>query len=193
MPLPLLLASTSPYRKNLLGRLRLPFQAVAPGVDEERLRDPTAAPAVVAATLARAKAEAVAGSHPGTVVIGSDQVLAFAGEVLGKPGTPARAIAQLQRLQGHRHELITAVAIVHPGGIVEFADTTRLSMRPLGVAEIERYVAADQPLDCAGAYKIEALGISLFAAIDGEDQTAIVGLPLLRLCTELRRLGFPLP
>ena len=108
-------------------------------------------------------------------------------------GPSAAAAAQLQRLQGRQHELITAVAIAHRGGVVEFADVTRLCMRTLTGAEIDRYIAAEQPLGCAGGYKIEGLGIALFAAIDSEDHTAIVGLPLLRLAAELRQLGFAIP
>ena len=117
------------------------------------------------------------------------------GEILDKPGTPERAIEQLLALQGREHELVTAVAIAVTGNErpVEFLDVTRLCMRPLERAEIERYVAAEAPLDCAGSYKIEGLGISLFHGIDCEDQTAIIGLPLLRLAAELRQLGCRLP
>ena len=115
------------------------------------------------------------------------------GAILDKPGTAPNAIAQLQRLQGKEHQLLTAVAIAHPGGLVEFVDATFLRMRPLTAAEIERYVAAEQPLDCAGSYKIEGLGIALFTRIQGEDQTAITGLPLLRLGQELRALGLCVP
>lgn len=190
---PIVLASTSPYRRQLLGRLGLPFTCEAPGIDETAAKDTTSDPMELARTLARQKASAVAGRHPGSMVIGSDQVATIDGEVLDKPGTAPAAVQQLQRLQGRQHTLLTAVAIHRSGETVDFVDVTRLCMRPLTDSEIERYVAADQPLDCAGSYRIEALGISLFAGIDCEDQTAIVGLPLLRLCAELRQLGVPLP
>ncbi len=192
---PIVLASTSPYRRQLLERLALPFSCDAPGVDESAVKSAGGGPFELAAELARRKALAVAERHPGAVVIGGDQVATIDGEVLDKPGTAAAAAAQLQRLQGRQHTLVTAVAIAGPtaGALAEFLDVTRLLMRTLGSAEIERYVAADRPLDCAGSYRVEGLGISLFAAIDCEDQTAIVGLPLLRLCTELRQLGIAIP
>ena len=189
----LVLASTSTYRRDLLQRLRVPFSCVAPGVDEAALKATRLDPMALAAELAQRKARAVAARHPGAIVIGSDQVATIDGEVLDKPGTAARAVAQLQRLQGREHQLLTAVSIVHPGGEANFGDVTRLCMRVLSAAEIERYVAQDQPLDCAGSYKIESLGIALFAAISCEDQTAIVGLPLLRLAAELRQLGLVTP
>lgn len=190
---PLLLASTSPYRKQLLERLRVPFTCEAPGVDEASVKAQLREPLAVVRELARKKAQAVAGKHPGAIVVGSDQVATLDGAILDKPGSVASAQAQLQRLQGQEHQLLTAVAIVHPGGLVEFLDATFLRMRPLSTAEIERYVAADQPLDCAGSYKIEGLGIALFSRVQGEDQTAIQGLPLLRLAQELRGLGLQVP
>lgn len=189
----LVLASTSPYRRDLLQRLRLPFACEAPGIDEAAVKARLRDPAGLATELARQKAAAVAARHPGALVIGSDQVATIDGDVLDKPGTAERAAAQLQRLQGREHALLTAVAIAHPGGVATFLDVTRLCMRSLTGEEIERYVAADRPLDCAGSYKIEGLGIALFAAITAEDQTAIVGLPLLRLAAELRQLGLAIP
>ncbi len=147
----------------------------------------------IARSLARAKAERVFEAYPDALVVGSDQGATLDGQRLDKPGSADRAIDQLRRLRGRQHQLLTAVAIRHPGGLAEFVDVTRLCMRDLDDGEIDRYVAADQPLDCAGSYKIESLGISLFAAIDSEDQTAIQGLPLLRLSAELRQLGLRLP
>lgn len=187
------LASTSPYRRQLLERLRLPFTSVSPGVDEAAVKQRLRAAEAVVQELARQKALAVVAHHRDALVIGSDQCVCLDGDILDKPGSAPAAIAQLQRLQGRAHELLTAVAIAHRGGVVEFLDRTRLRMRPLTAAEIERYVAAEQPLDCAGSYKIEGLGVALFDRIECEDQTAIVGLPLLRLCAELRKLGAPLP
>ncbi|MEO6597778.1 MAG: Maf family protein [Planctomycetota bacterium] len=192
-PPQLVLASTSRYRRELLERLRVPFTCQAPGVDEDAVKRTLSTPEAVVRELARQKAQAVAAHHPDAIVIGSDQCACLGNDVLDKPGSAPAAVAQLQRLQGHTHELLTAVAIAHRGKLVEFIDRTRLVMRSLTTAEIERYVAAEQPVDCAGSYKIEALGIALFERIDGQDQTAIMGLPLLRVCEELRRLGLPVP
>lgn len=190
---PLVLASTSPYRRELLARLCAPFTCERPGVDEDMVKRTLTDPLAIVQELARQKARAVAARHPAAIVIGSDQAATIDGAVLDKPGTAANAIAQLTRLQGRAHRLLTAVAIVHPGGMAEFVDTTTLLMRALSPAEIERYVATERPLDCAGSYQIEKLGITLFERIDGGDQTAIIGLPLLRLCSELRQLGMQLP
>ncbi len=189
----LILASTSPYRRDLLARLALPFTTIAPGVDEDTVKRTAPDALAVVTTLARAKAQAVAASRRGAIVIGSDQAATLDGIVLDKPGSAANAQAQLARLQGREHRLLTAVAIVHPRGLVEFVDTTLLAMRTLSAAEIARYVAAERPFDCAGSYKIEGLGIALFERIVGGDPTAIVGLPLLRLAAELRALGLPVP
>jgi septum formation protein len=190
---PIVLASTSSYRRELLARLQVPFTCDRPGVDEDVVKRSLTDPLAIVQELARRKARAVAARHPGAIVIGSDQAATIDGAVLDKPGTTANAIAQLTRLQGRAHRLLTAVAIVHPGGLAEYVDTTTLHMRALSPAEIERYVHTERPLDCAGSYQIEKLGIALFDRIDGGDQTAIIGLPLLRLCVELRRLGVPLP
>jgi septum formation protein len=187
------LASTSPYRRQLLERLGLAFTVEAPGVDESAIKRASTDPAETVRKLAAAKANAVAARHAGAIVIGSDQAAVADGAVLDKPGSADAAHAQLQRLQGREHFLMTAVAIVHAGGTVEFVDTARLVMRKLTAAEIERYVAADRPLDCAGSYKFENRGIALFERVEAADQTAITGLPLLRLCAELRALGVTLP
>ena len=189
----LVLASASPYRRQLLERLQLPFEWVDPAVDEDLTKTLAVEPELLARELARKKAIAVLERHPDAHVIGGDQVATIDGLVLNKPGTPDRARAQLTKLQGREHALLTAVTIAHSGGLVEFLDVTRLCMRTLEPAEIDRYLAADQPFDRAGSYRIEGLGIALFAGIDSEDQTAIVGLPLLRLATELRQLGFSSP
>ncbi len=186
----LILASTSTYRRHLLERLRVPFTCERPGVDEDLVKKQLREPLAVVQELARQKALAVAQRFPGAVVIGSDQAATLDGEILDKPGTVGNACAQLARLQGREHQLLTAVAIAHAGGVVQWVDTTRLCMRVLSGEEIERYVLAEQPLDCAGSYKIEGLGVALFDRVMSEDQTAIVGLPLLRLCRELRGLGF---
>jgi septum formation protein len=205
MPGRLVLASTSRYRAELLGRLGLPFETSDPAVDEARVAGAAGplAPRERAALLARAKAVAVASRLASdraggrTVVIGSDQVCALEREVLSKPGTSERACATLARLAGRTHELFTAVCLVvvenGSTSIEEFVDTTRLTMRALDAERIARYVARDEPLDCAGAYKVEAAGIALFERIDAVDHTAIVGLPLIGVTTRLLALGFELP
>ncbi len=192
-PRPLVLGSTSVYRRELLQRLRLPFTVAAPAVDETPL--PGEPPAQLAQRLALAKAHAVATLHPEAVVIGSDQVADLAGQPLGKPGDHARATAQLQRMRGHTVVFHTAVAVVcHASG---FAQTdlapVRVRFRELSDAEIERYLRAEQPYDCAGSAKSEGLGISLLEAIDSDDPTALIGLPLIRTCRLLRAAGLVLP
>lgn len=189
----LVLASTSPYRRALLERLCVPFTVEAPGIDEAVAKSAGGNPLAIVQQLALQKATAVQRRHPDAIVIGCDQVATVDGIVLDKPGTEANARAQLQALRGREHRLLTAVAIAHAGGLREFVDTTRLILRPLADDEIARYLAADAPFDCAGSYKIEGLGITLFDRIDSRDYTAIVGLPLMQLSAELRRLGLRLP
>ncbi len=192
-PRPLVLGSTSVYRRELLQRLRLPFTVAAPAVDETPL--PGEPPAQLAQRLALAKAHAVATLHPGAVVIGSDQVADLAGQPLGKPGDHARATAQLQRMRGHTVVFHTAVAVVcHASGFVQTdLAPVRVRFRELSDAEIERYLRAEQPYDCAGSAKSEGLGISLLEAIDSDDPTALIGLPLIRTCRLLRAAGLVLP
>jgi septum formation protein len=192
-PPPLILASTSRYRREQLAQLGVPFTARAPACDEDALKDPALAPEQLAVHLARAKARSLAAAEPGAAVIGADQVAAIGAEVLGKPGSVERAEAQLARLSGRTHVLVTAVAIAHDGRILEHTDVTRLWMRPLSRSQIERYVASDAPLDCAGSYRIEARGIALFERIESADHTAIVGLPLIALTSMLASLGYPVP
>ena len=188
----LILASTSAYRKALLERLNLPFEAIPSNADEsaetnENNRE-------LAARLAYAKAQDVWKDHPEAIVIGSDQVADLDGERLRKPGTDERAIAQLQRCSGKTVNFYTAVAILGPGGTrVDHLDITEVSFRHLKLAEIQRYVQVEQPLDCAGAFKAEALVISLFTAINSEDPTALTGLPLIWVSNSLRDLGLPNP
>jgi len=183
----LILASTSKYRAKLLERLALPFSALAPGVDESLFKQGAASH--VARTLAIAKAEALVAQYPDAVIIGSDQVCALDDVILDKPGTAENAHAQLTRMSGCTHELITAVAITFRGHTDIHVDETRLTMRQLSVEEIRRYVQHDKPLDCAGSYKVESLGIALFDRIESKDFTAIEGLPLLAVAAMLRRCG----
>lgn len=189
----LILASTSRYRQELLSRLGVPFTAVAPDCDEDAFKARGLSPRGLAETLALAKAESVRAAHPEAVILGSDQVATVDGEVLGKPGSREGAAAQIERLAGRTHLLITAMALVHPGGVLRHTDVARLTMRPLTRAQIERYVAADDPVDCAGAYKLEQRGVALFSSVDAADHTAITGLPLVALCGMLAELGFELP
>jgi septum formation protein len=199
MPPPpdLILASTSRYRRLLMERLGLPFRAVAPACDEEALKDPALPPRQLAEHLAEAKAASIAVQEPTAVVIGSDQLAAVEVDgvwtVLGKPGTAERAVAQLALLSGRTHLLITAVVVARGGERWRHTDVARLTMRRLDRAALERYVAADQPLDCAGAYKLEQRGITLFAAIESVDSSAITGLPLLALTGILAGAGYALP
>jgi septum formation protein len=191
-PRPLILGSTSAYRRGLLERLRIPFTVVAPDVDETPL--PGEPPASLAQRLALAKAQAVARLHPGSVVIGSDQVADFHGEPLGKPGDHARAVAQLRKMRGHTVTFQTAVAVVcHESSFCQQAlAPVRVRFRDLSDAEIEHYLRAETPYDCAGSAKSEGLGIALLSSIDNDDPTALVGLPLIRTCDLLRAAGIPL-
>ena len=192
-PRALILGSTSPYRRALLQRLRLDFTVAAPDVDETAL--PGEAPRDLALRLALAKAYAVAAHNPGAVVIGSDQVADLAGQPLGKPGTHERATAQLRQMSGHSVIFQTAVAVVCPETGFEQVDLAPVVVRfrELSDAEIERYLRAEQPYDCAGSAKSEGLGISLLDAIDSDDPTALIGLPLIRTCRMLRAAGLVLP
>jgi septum formation protein len=187
----LVLASTSPYRRELLARLRLPFTTVRPDVDERPL--PGEAPLALALRLAEAKAAAVARLHPEARVIGSDQVADLDGSALGKPGGREAAIAQLLAMSGRSVAFRTAVAVASKGSVSSAVDTTVVRFRELGRDEVMRYVDVEQPLDCAGSFKSEGLGISLFEAIETTDPTALVGLPLIATAGLLRRSGLALP
>ena len=190
MPAPaLILASTSRYRRELLARLRLPFDSVAPEVDETP--QPKEAPSRLAERLAEAKSRAVAERFPQAVVIGSDQVADLDGSPLGKPGSHAAAVEQLQRLSGRSVVFHTAVAVscLERGFFGAAAAPVRVRFRSLSAAEIEHYLRTEQPYDCAGSAKSEGLGIALLEAIDSDDPTALIGLPLIRTADLLRRVG----
>ncbi|WP_325545464.1 Maf family protein [Ramlibacter sp.] len=186
---PLVLGSTSRYRRELLERLGIPFEVAAPGVDETAL--PGEAPAQIARRLALAKAHAVAQRFPHAVVIGSDQVADLEGEPIGKPGTHERATQQLRLMSGRTVVFQTALAVVCRETQYEALDlaAVRVSFRSLTDAEIEAYLRAEQPYDCAGSAKSEGLGIALLDAIDNDDPTALVGLPLIRTCRMIRAAG----
>lgn len=190
---PLILASTSRYRKELLARLGLAFTTEAPGVDEDAVKATGLAPRRLAEVLAERKAAAVAARHPGSVVIGSDQLVADGDRILGKAHTRDGAADQLRSLRGRSHELVTAVHVIHPGGAERHLAIATLAMRGLSDAAIARYVAADDPVDCAGSYKLECRGIALFSAIACDDHSSIIGLPLIWLSGVLGRLGYEVP
>lgn len=186
---PLILASTSRYRRELLQRLRLPFAVESPHTDETPL--PGEAPAALALRLALAKARAVAAQHPEAVVIGSDQVADLHGQPIGKPGDLERAVQQLRRMSGQQVVFQTAVAVVRCDRSFERAllAPVTVTFLTLSDAEIERYLSLDQPFDCAGSAKSESLGVALLERIDSDDPTALVGLPLMRTCRLLREAG----
>jgi septum formation protein len=188
----LILASTSPFRRELLERLGLTFTVESPDVDEAHLPDEP--PTERALRLAAAKAEAVALRNPRAVVIGSDQVAAAGGVILDKPGTAERAIQQLKHLSGSQARFHTACAVRwhNTGYSVNHLESVTVAVRDLTTAEIENYVAREQPLNCAGSFKSEGLGIALFSRIESEDPTALVGLPLIWLAGALRQAGYRL-
>jgi len=188
----LILGSTSVYRRELLERLRIPFSVESPHVDESPL--PGELPATLACRLALAKAQAVAERFPDAVVIGSDQVADLDGVALGKPGTHARAVRQLRQMSGQVVIFQTAVAVVckQSGFSQESLALVKVKFRELSDAEIENYLQAEQPYDCAGSAKSEGLGIALLERIDNDDPTALVGLPLIRTAALLRAAGIDL-
>lgn len=189
----LVLASTSAYRRQLLERLGLPFTTAASNVDETPLPGESAIDLVH--RLARSKAEEVAKRHRNSLVIGSDQLAVSGRDILGKPASGERAIAQLKSLSGQRVTFNTAVHVFNSdtGANEGHLDVTTVHFRPLADAEIERYVARDKPYDCAGGFKVEALGIALFTRVESQDPTGLIGLPLIWLASALRRNGFTLP
>ena len=189
---PLVLGSSSAYRRQLLERLGLPFTVQSPGIDETPL--PGEAPAALASRLALAKACAVAEQFPDSVVIGCDQVADLHGASLGKPGDHARATAQLQSMRGHTVVFQTAMAVVcrATGYESQTLVPVVVKYRQLSDAEIDNYLRTEQPYDCAGSAKSEGLGIALLESIANDDPTALVGLPLIRLSAMLRAAGVPL-
>ena len=189
----LVLASTSPYRRALLARLALPFDVVAPDVSEADVADEPAP--LRAQRLALAKAQAVAHQYPEALILGSDQVAALDGRVLHKSGHAARCREQLTALSGKSATFHTACALIGAGARVNLThlDVTTVVFRSLAGAEIERYIEREQPFDCAGSFKAESLGITLFERIDSRDPTALLGLPLIWVAQALRSCGYALP
>ncbi|KQQ40026.1 septum formation inhibitor Maf [Duganella sp. Leaf126] len=192
LPFRLVLASSSAYRKELLARLQLPFEVAVPDVDERPL--PGETPSATALRLARDKAAAVAARLPGSIVIGSDQVATLDGEQIGKPGNHANALVQLQTMRGREVLFHTALCVwdgrSDDGASPQLADiVTRVTFRDLPDAELDAYLRREQPYDCAGSAKNEALGIAILERIDSSDPTALTGLPLIALTGMLRHLG----
>jgi septum formation protein len=185
--LPIILASTSRYRRELLARLQLPFTTRSPETVEDAVEGET--PAAMAARLALAKAKSIV--VPDAIVIGSDQVASLDGRVLRKPGSPAVAVAQLHACRGRSVLFHTGVAVVatRTGVTLEHVDRTEVRFRRLDDAALERYVQLESPLDCAGSFKSEGLGVALFERISSEDPTALIGLPLIFVADALRKLG----
>jgi septum formation protein len=190
--LPLVLASTSPFRKELLQRLGIPFETAAPDVDESALADET--PAALVRRLSEAKARAIGKLRQG-LIIGSDQVATTGNDILGKPGTHPRAIEQLQYLSGRLVTFHTGLCLLNSATNEAQVDVIpfKVQFRQLDEEQIERYLQADQPYNCAGSFKSEGLGITLFERMDGDDPSALVGLPLIRLTSMLAAAGVVLP
>ncbi len=193
LPFRLVLASSSAYRKELLSRLQLPFEVAVPDIDESPL--PGETPSATAVRLAREKAAAVAAKLPGSIVIGSDQVATLDEQQIGKPGNHANALAQLQKMRGREVIFHTALCVwddraEHPDSAAQLANIqTRVTFRDLPDAELDAYLRIEQPYDCAGSAKNEALGIAILERIDSTDPTALTGLPLIALTGMLRNLG----
>ena len=189
-PRHLILASASPYRRELLKRIVPEFEVCAAAIDESRHADET--PAELARRLAHAKAATVSGSHPGALVIGSDQVAALGDQALGKPGNAANAARQLAACSGQQVIFYTAVTVGGPDFAEQHLDITTVTFRSLNATEIEHYLERDKPWDCAGSFRSEGLGAVLFESVSTQDPSAIVGLPLIWVAGSLRRAGWEL-
>lgn len=188
---PLVLASTSRWRRGLLERLGVPFACADPELDEEPWKERGLAPRELVEQLAVAKARAVAEQHPGALVLGGDQVACVGDAVLGKPGTVERAEAQLRSMAGRTHELVSGMALLdtRDGSVRTLVDVHRMTLRPLTDGQIAEYVRRERPLDAAGSYYIEGLGIALFESLRGDDYTAILGMPLTGVVRLLAEAG----
>jgi len=195
-PRRVVLASTSTYRRQLLERLHIPFEAINPGVDETPFQERKISAIDLTQTLAQTKAHAVRQTHPHDIVIGCDQCVTIDDLVLGKPGSADIAMEQLAMLSGRTHKLDTALCLLHPPTgepnptEMVSVDVHEITMRRLNRCQIRRYVELDQPIDCAGSYKIESLGIALFERVSGTDPTAIMGMSLMRLVSMLAEAGY---
>jgi septum formation protein len=189
------LASTSQYRRQQLGTLGIPFECVKPMFDEDAVKHQIISdlkhPHAIALKLSHEKGASIA--KPDTITISGDQLVAFEGDILGKPGTAENATAQLLRMQGKTHELVTACTVFDGLNAIDILNITQITLKPLSIEQITAYVQLDQPLDCAGSYKIEKHGIQLVDSIKTEDFTAIQGLPLLALAKVFNSLNIAIP
>jgi len=187
----LVLASTSPHRRALLQQLGVPFVAVDPMLDEEPYKRTGVSPEELVVALAEAKANAVRSRFPQALIVGSDQCAELDGRILGKPGSLEATVDQLVSLSGRTHRLLTGLCVLNAGAGSSrtHLDIHCMTMRRLGRHQLERYASADRPFDCAGGYRIESRGVALFEAVDGQDQTAVVGLPLMQLAILLAQEG----
>jgi len=191
--LPLILASTSQYRQNLLQQIALEYEARPPLLDEEAVKDSLKKlnPVELASELAYLKAKSIEDLN--RCILGGDQLVSYKGQVLGKPRTESKAIEMLSTLQGETHQLITSICLLNSGKIYKYTDIAQMKMKTLKQAQIERYIKKDRPLECAGSYKIESLGITLFDEIDCQDFSAIQGIPLMKLTSMLQNCGYEIP
>lgn len=187
----LILGSSSPYRRELLARLQIPFEVATPDIDETPL--PGERPDATALRLSRLKAEAIAARHPGALVIGSDQVCTLDGMQIGKPGTQEKALAQLQLMRGNTVTFHSALCLLDSRtGVAQLSDVqTLVTFRDLTDAELDAYLRIETPYDCAGSAKAEGLGIALLSRVESDDPTALIGLPLIALTGMLRQAGYP--
>jgi septum formation protein len=189
----LILASTSKYRKTLVEKLGLEFRALAPLVDEEALKRPDLSPRTLAEFLARAKAESLGAVHPEAVVIGGDQLVALGDEILNKPRDEEDAFHQLRRMSGRSFDLVTAIGLAHRGSWTPCTHLTRFHVRELSDLQILRYLARDKPFDCAGSFRFEDTGITLFRSVESTDPLVSMGIPLMALIELLEPYGYVIP
>tara|TARA_B100001971_G_C18268036_1_gene596490 strand:- start:61715 stop:62305 length:591 start_codon:yes stop_codon:yes gene_type:complete len=190
----IILASSSPYRKELLSKLGISFDTYSPEVDEDPIKhDPKFSIEEKAIKLSVLKAKAVQDQYPNSLIIGSDQICHLNGEILSKSGSLAKSEEILKKLSGKTHELVTAYAIIHTNQVLTHCEVTSLKMRNLSSLQVKNYLRLDNPIDCAGSYKLELNGIGLFEKIETKDHTAIVGLPLIQLGNDLARLNIEIP
>lgn len=189
----IILASTSPFRKQLLEKLQFPFETAKPELEETH--QPEESVTEMVARLSLQKAQAIANQHPNAIVIGSDQSATFKGKPIGKPHNHANAIEQLKQFSGHTVEFITGLAVINgsTSEVYQATDVTHVRFRQLSDSEIEHYLRLEKPYQCAGSFKSEGLGITLFEAIQTKDPSALIGLPLIELTTLLKKCGISLP
>ncbi|EQC50482.1 nucleoside triphosphate pyrophosphatase [Bacteriovorax sp. DB6_IX] len=183
----LVLGSSSKFRKAQLEQLRVPFDTYSPDIDEDQIKNSSKTPLEISRELSLEKAKAVLEKYPNDLVIGADQVLNFKGEIFSKPGTAENAMAQLKKLRNETHELITSYALITKDKEIVETVISKMTMRDLTDEQIRKYVELDEPLYSCGAYKLETLGISLFKSIECPDHSAIIGLPLISLTTQLEK------